>query len=103
MTFKACLEQMLLPFAFPLPFLSVGDLWFSQFLERLLITGGYLRNLNTYIYINVSSMKYNSLKISVLQMIFAKFLMYKWQNIRLRQKGSANITVKAACQRRKSW
>ena len=47
MTFKACLEQMLLPFAFPLPFLSIGDLWFSQFLERLLITSGYLRNLLT--------------------------------------------------------
>ena len=36
------------------------------------------------------------LKFSVLQMIFAKFLMHRWQNIRLRQKGSANITVKAA-------
>ena len=39
----------------------------------------------------------------VLQMISAKFLMHRWQNIRLRQKESANTTVKAACQRRKSW
>ena len=32
-------------------------------------------------------------KFSVLQMIFAKFLMHRWQNIRLRQKESANITI----------
>ena len=42
-------------------------------------------------------------EIFVLQMISAKFLMHRWQNIRLRQKESANTTVKAACQRRKSW
>ena len=33
---------------------------------------------------------------------FAKFLMHRWQNIRLRQKESANITMKAACQRQES-
>ena len=44
--------------------------------------------------INVISMKYNPLKFSVLQMIFAKFLMHRWQNIRLRQKESANKTQK---------
>ena len=36
-------------------------------------------------------------EIFVLQMIFAKFLMHRWQNIRLRQNESASITVKAAC------
>lgn len=34
---------------------------------------------------------------------FCKFLMHRWQNIRLRQKESANTTVKAVSKRRKSW
>ena len=34
---------------------------------------------------------------------FAIFLMHRWQNIRLRQKESANTTVKAVSKRRKSW
>ena len=41
-------------------------------------------------------------EIFILQMISAKFLRHRWHNIRLRQKESANTTVKAACQRRKS-
>ena len=34
-------------------------------------------------------------KSSVLQMIFPKFLMHRWQNIRLRQKESASITIQS--------
>ena len=30
---------------------------------------------------------------------FSKFLTHRWQNIRLRQKESTSITVKAACDR----
>ena len=41
--------------------------------------------------------------IFVLQMIFANFLMHRWQNIRLRQKESANTPVTAVSKRRKSW